>query len=75
MNGTKLFKLKLRVDNLGLLKCYVAGLHSVHGDCRGHAGAMFSMGKGATVSYLRKMKMNTRSFSEREQVGVDMFMP
>jgi hypothetical protein len=36
---------------------------------------MFSMGKRAAESYLRKMKMNTRSLTETELVGADMFMP
>ncbi len=75
MNGTKYLKLNLRTDDLGLLKWYVDGSHNVHWDCRGHVGAMFSMGKGAAVSYLRKMKMNTRSSTETELVGADMFMP
>jgi hypothetical protein len=30
LNGTKYLKLKIRVDDLGLLKCYVDGSHNVH---------------------------------------------
>jgi hypothetical protein len=30
LNGTKYLKLKLSVDDLGLLKWYVDGLHNVH---------------------------------------------
>jgi hypothetical protein len=33
LNGTKHLKLKLRVDDLGLLKGYVIGSHSVHWNC------------------------------------------
>jgi hypothetical protein len=36
---------------------------------------MFTMGKGATSSYLRKVKLNTRRSKETELVTVDMFMP
>jgi hypothetical protein len=36
LNGTKYFKLKLSVENLGILKWYVDRLHNVHMDCRGH---------------------------------------
>jgi hypothetical protein len=36
---------------------------------------MFSIGKGAVMSYSRTMKMNTRSSTEMELVGADMFMP
>ncbi len=33
LSGTKYLKLKLNVDDLGLLKWYVDGLHNVHWDC------------------------------------------
>ena len=59
LNGTKYLKLRLSMENLGMLKWYVNGTHNVHLDCRGHGGALFSMGKGATTSYLRKLKLNT----------------
>ena len=36
---------------------------------------MFTMGKGATSSYLRKVKLNTRSSTETELVTADMYMP
>ncbi len=68
LNGTNYLKLKLRVDDLGLLRWYVDGAHNVQEDCRDHAGAMFSIGKGAAMSYSRKMKMNTRSSTETELV-------
>ncbi len=51
LNRTKYLKLKLSVDDLGLLKWYVDGLHNVHWDCQGHGGAMFTLGIGATNSY------------------------
>jgi hypothetical protein len=75
LNGTRQLKLKLSVEGLGLLKWYVDGSHNVHWDCKGHAGAMLSIGKGAAVSYSKKMKMNTRSTTETELVGADMYMP
>jgi hypothetical protein len=59
LNGTKDLKLKLSMENLGMLKWYVDGSHNVHADCRGHGGAVFTMGKGATTSYSRKVKHNT----------------
>jgi hypothetical protein len=33
LNGTRYLKLKLSVDNFGLLKWYVDGSHNVHWDC------------------------------------------
>ncbi len=36
---------------------------------------MLTLGKGATSSYLRKVKSNTRSSTETELLTVDMYMP
>jgi hypothetical protein len=75
LNGTKYLKLRLTVDNMAVLKWYVHGSHNVHWDCKGHGGAVFLMGQGATSSYSRKLKLNTRSLAETELVTADMFMP
>ena len=75
LNGTKFLKLTLTVENLGMLKWYVDGAHNVHWDCKGHGGAVFKLGKGATNSYSRKIKLNTRSSTETELYAADMFMP
>ena len=66
-----------RVENLGILKWYVNESHNVHWDCKGHGGAMFTMGKGkgAISSYSRKVKLNTRSSTETKLVVADMYMP
>ena len=73
LNGTKFLKLKISVEDLGILKWYVDGSHNTHWDCKGHGGAMFTMGKGATSSYSRKVKLNTRSSTETELVVSDMY--
>jgi hypothetical protein len=75
LNGTKYLKLSISVIDLGILKWYVDRAHNVHWDCKGHAGAMFTMGEGALSSYSRKVKVNTRSSTETELVGADMYMP
>jgi hypothetical protein len=75
LNGTKYLKLRLSVGNLGILKWYVDGSHNVHWDCKSHGGAVFKMGKGATTSYSRKIKLNTRSSTETELYAADMFKP
>jgi hypothetical protein len=75
LNGTKYLKLRLCVDNLGLLKWFVDALHNTHWDCRGHRRAMLTMGQGATTSYSRKVKLNSRSSSKTELLTLDMYMP
>jgi hypothetical protein len=75
LNSTKYLKLRLTVESLGMLKWYVDGSHNVHWDCKGHRGAVFTMGRGATSSYSRKVKLNMRSLTEMELFMADMFMP
>jgi hypothetical protein len=60
LHSKKYLKLNLTVDDLGLLKWYVDGSHNVHWDCKGHGGTMFTMGKGATSTYSRKVKLKNK---------------
>ena len=43
----------------------------VHEDIRSHTGAALTMGKGAILSLSTKQKINTKSSTEAELVGVD----
>jgi hypothetical protein len=75
LNRTKGLKLTISVNNLSILKWYVDGSHYVHQDCKGHAGAMFTLGEGAVSSnFLRKLKLNTKISTEMELVRGDMYM-
>ena len=58
-----------------MFKWYVDRSHNVHWDCMGHEGAVFTMGNGATSSYSRKLKANTRISTTTKLFTVDMFMP
>ena len=49
--------------------------HGVHPNMRGHTGGGMTMGTGFPVSALTKQKLNTRSSTETEIVGVDGCMP
>ena len=42
---------------------------------KSHSGAMMSMGQGAAISVSKKQKLNTKSSTESELVGVDDYMP
>ena len=44
---------------------------AVHEDMRSHTGAALTMGKGALLSMSLKQKINTKSSTEAELVGVD----
>lgn len=64
-------KLTLSVDNLSTIKWWVDASDNTHADCKGHTGAMMSLGKGATVSISKKHPVNTKSSTESEIVGAD----
>ena len=44
---------------------------AVHKDMRSHTGAMLTLGTGALLSLSCKQKINTKSSTEAELVGVD----
>jgi hypothetical protein len=50
LNGTRYLKLTINVNNLSMLKWYSDGLHNMHWDCKGHAGAMPTFGGGGQVT-------------------------
>jgi len=70
-NGTKKDKLILSADNLHVIKWYVDSAFAVHPDFKSHTGAVMSYGNGAVQSISCKQKMNTRSSTEAESVGMD----
>jgi len=71
LNGTRHLRLTLTVDSLSSIKWYVDGSHQIHNDCKGHTGALMTLGKGAIASSSRKQKINTKSSTETELVAVD----
>ena len=71
LNGTKKDKLVLAADDLQVIKWYVDASFAVHPDFKSHTGGVMSYGKGTVMSMSRKQKLNNRSSTEAELVGVD----
>jgi hypothetical protein len=67
--------LVLGAKNNGLLMWYVNASFAVHPNMRGHTGGGLTMGRGFPISVSTKQKLNTRSSTESELVGVDDMMP
>jgi hypothetical protein len=65
----------LRADSLSIIKWWVAASYAAHGDCRGHTGATMSLDRGSTIGMSKKQKLNTKSSTECELVGVDDALP
>ena len=68
-------KLTLSADGTGILKWWVDASFAVHPNMRGHSGGGLSLGQGFPIVSSIKQKLNTRSSTETEVVGVDDFMP
>ena len=71
LNGTRDDVLILSTDDLRILKWWIDTSFAVHPDFKSHTGGCLTMGCGAAVSLSRKQKLNTRSSTEAEVVGVD----
>jgi hypothetical protein len=65
----------LGADNSGVLNWYVDASFAVHSNMRGHTGGGLTLGKGFPIASSTKQKLNTRSSTESELVGVDDMMP
>jgi hypothetical protein len=75
VRATKDLPLILSADGSGILKWHVDGSYTVHPNMRGHTGGGLTMGRGYPYSTSTKQKLNTRSSTESELVGVDDMMP
>ncbi len=71
LHGTCHMKLNLSANNLTTIQWWVKASHATHNDCRGHMGAMTSLGKDTTISFSNKLKVNTKSSTESELAGAD----
>ena len=68
-------QLTLSVDSLNILNWFMDSAHQVHVDCKGHTGGALTLGQGAVISKSPGQKMNTKSSSETDLVGVDDLLP
>ncbi len=62
---------QILLANCLMLLWWVDKAYVVHDDWRGHTGAGMSFGQGMVMSYSWKHKINTKSSTEVELVGVD----
>jgi hypothetical protein len=67
--------LRLSTDNLTIIKWWVDASYGVHHDMKSHTGGVMSMGTGAVYAVSKKQKLNTKSSTEAELVGIDDVLP
>ena len=73
--GTMSLGLTFAIDNIWLVMLVVDASSALHVDCKGHTGVMMTFGKGAVTSFSWKPKINTKSSTDAELVGVDDALP
>ena len=71
LNGTREKFLTLSIDTVGVIKWYIDASFAVHHDFKSHTGAEMTMGKGTMIPVSKKQRLNTKSSTEAELVGVD----
>jgi hypothetical protein len=65
----------LGADNNRLLMWYVDASFAVHPNMCGHTGGGLTLGRGFPISVSTKQKLNKRSSTESELLGVNDMMP
>lgn len=71
LHSTKKWHLTLSADDLRVIKWYIDASFAVHPDFKSHTGAVMTMGTGTMQAQSRKQKLNSRSSTEAELIGVD----
>ena len=61
----------MSADDTQTIQWHVDAAFAVHGDYKSHTGATMTLGKGTICSVSTKQKVNTRSSTEAELVGLD----
>lgn len=63
--------LTLEANEASTIHWWVDASFGVHPDLRSHTGAMMTLGRGCPISMSLKQKLNTRSSTEAELIGVN----
>ena len=70
VNGTRKLGLRLRHNASATLHAFIDASYGVHDDYRSHSGMVISLGAGSIDVRSTKQKLNTKSSTEAELVGL-----
>ena len=62
-------------DSLRDLHVWIDASHAIHANMRGHTGGTMSMGRGTLHCKSSKQRLNTKSITKSELVGVSEYLP
>ncbi|KAG7374846.1 reverse transcriptase RNA-dependent DNA polymerase [Nitzschia inconspicua] len=71
LRRTAHYPLVLEANCIRNIRWWVDASYAVHPDMRSHTGATMTLGKGSVYSMSTRQKLNTRSSTEAELVGVN----
>ena len=71
LRKTLYLPLILEADDIQVIKWFVDASYGTHGDFKSHTGACVTFGKGTPVTISRKQKINSKSSTEAEVIGID----
>ena len=71
LNKSKQDVLTLEVNNTKSMNWYIYSSHDEHNDIRNYAGACMTLGSRMIITAFTIQKINTRSSTEADLVGVD----
>jgi hypothetical protein len=75
LRGAAKMPLTLEGDNTSIIKCWVGASFAVHLDMKSHTGGAMNLGKGVVYGTSTWQKLNRKSSTEAELVGVNDVMP
>ena len=75
LRGTVNMPLTLEAESMQIVKWWVDASFAVHPDMKSHTGAVMTLGKGLIYGTSTRQRINTRSSTEGELVGVNDAMP
>jgi hypothetical protein len=75
LQGTINMQLKLETDDVKIEKWWVDASFAVHPEMKSHTGGTMTLGKGIMYGTSTQQKINTKSSTEGELVGVNDVMP
>ena len=75
LNGTMDLALVIGADGSDTLYTWVDASYATHHDMRSHTGGVISLGTGGILCKSTKQKLNTKSSTEAEVIGVSDYLP
>ena len=75
LRGSTSLPLRLQADSLTISNWWIDASYAVHPDFKSHTGGVFSLGRGGIYGTSTRQKINAKSSTEAELIGVAEVLP